>query len=133
MWGGRGEVARPREVGWRSGELLSRAQGILKQIRYSFEDELVCTSRYSGRETKANMMNQYDQLVIHVCVDRCTVNIYIFSAVLIDNTWNASSRYFLPSVNFQSLEIFPVFRAFPVFLGKRRKIRGGKCSLRTAL
>ena len=42
-------------------------------------------------------------------------------------------QIFCPLLNFQILEVFPVFRAFPVFLGKKRGKIGKSCSIRTAL
>ena len=43
-------------------------------------------------------------------------------------------QIFCPLLNFQALEMFPVYPAFPDFLGKKRgKIRGKSCSIRTAL
>ena len=48
--------------------------------------------------------------------------------------WEAF-QVFCPLLNFQTLEMFPVFLAFPVFLGKKKrgKFWGKSCSIRTAL
>ena len=49
-------------------------------------------------------------------------------------------QIFCPLFNFSTLEMFPVFPAFPVFLGKKKeenleekKVVGKSCSIRTAL